>query len=715
MEMTMIEKSMKDLKIIDEKCHKVLGMQELLINIFSSVPVRGILRLRLVCRLWNDILKDDHTWQKMLQVKYEKVTNPLLLCGQSYKSILLYKEYYEKKLWKDVLQSTTTTPNNMKYQLFGEMMPLNSYIYDIISVNVIKDGIAIAFASRKPLIRSNNWFSRVEPLKERPTLSNMDFTLVPNLRVEVFLKIIKLNQEDNFRVRLLDEQALTATRNDIIRDAHNWNDMIRMKLGKEYYMYSSYVSLGTCKIFSYGKTQSLCNFNISAPPILDMAISDNFFVTLTKSGKIQITTKSIVENHSRQQIELANDEKFNITLRDIMFSISDTKTIIHLFHLDQNDFMIINYINKNNENILKCWDLRRIRNIPSFKDGFNNQEYVVEYSEKLPAKAHSSIIRWRNSKTGTYEYNTYLQEIDDDILPEIIVTCLGGIILIYHPAEPSLDKTQTNLNLVWNINTGLTSCKMIDTSFWTNDNFPKDGNWLFLSAKKLTGDMKVPIVLQILLPETTTNDNNNNNRKQTESYGYTCIDGHNPNELQDTFVENVIYKHLPHRILCDKLPHTDSIITQAMPYLPHCLLVVCQTLERKRRPKSAIYIYDYHSSSFVSDHRYYSPLFYLLPTGYYVMSPNTIRKDDVVFVPLPNSRSKNVTSTKTLKPKLTPGSSKLKVNRSSGTKRGKQPKYTKIDKRKRNQSSKIAYSPRDLDIDYDDDDFDDFDDYDDYY
>lgn len=655
----------------------------------------------------------------MFEIRHEKISNPLFLYGQSYKSILLYKEYDEKELWKNA-QTITKTPPNIKYKLFGEMTSLNSYIYDIINVNIIKNGIAIAFASRQPLIRRNrNWFFSIVSLKERPTISNMDFNLTPNLRIEVYLKIIKFNQDDNYKVILFDEQAITTSYNDIIRDDHNWNDIVRMKFEKEYYMYSSYVSLGTCKIFSYDKLQPLCHFNVNNPPIYDMAISNNLFVVLTKSGQIQITTKFIVENHSKQRIDLAFDEKLNITLRDIMILSSqelDAKVTM-LFYLDQNDFMIINYINQKNENVLKCWDLRRIRNVSSFKDDSNYQDYIIEYTEKLPTKAHSITIKWRNSKNGSYEHDTHIQD-DDNILPEIIVTCLGGIILIYHPVEQqmdsSLDKTQNNLKLVWKINTGLTSCKMIDTSFWTKDNFPKDGDWLFLSAKRLVGDMKVPVILQILLSETTKN-NNNNNRKQTNSYGYTCIDGYNPNELHDTFIDNKTYKRLPHRILCDKLPHTDSIITQVMPYLPHCILVVCQSIESKRRPKSAIYIYDYHTNSFASNHRYFSPLLYLLSTGYYVMSPSTIYKDDVVFVPLPKSRSKNVATTKMPRPKLTPGSSKLKVSRKPGTKRGKQPKSTKIEKRKRNQSSKVAYSLRDYDIDYDDNEFDgEYDDYDDY-
>ncbi|CAB4389835.1 unnamed protein product [Rhizophagus irregularis] len=712
-----MEKLMKDLQITDDISHKVLGTQELIINIFCSVSVKNIFKMRLVCRLWNDILQDDHTWQKMFEVRHEKISNPLFLYGQTYKTILLYKEYYEKESWKNV-QTIIKTPPNIKYKLFEEMTSLNSYIYDIISVNMIKNGIAIAFASRQPLIRRNgNWFSNIEPLKERPTISNMDFTLVPNLRIEIYLKIIKFNQDDNHKVLLFDEQAITTSYNDIIRDIHNWNDIVRMKFGKEYYMYSSYVSLGTCKIFSFDKLQPLCHFNVNNPPIYDMALSNNLFVVLTKSGKIQITTKLIVENHSKQRIDLANDEKLKIALRDIMILGShefDTKVTM-IFYLDQNDFMVINYINQNNENVIKCWDLRKIRNVTSFKEDSNYQDYFIEYTEILPTKAHSITVRWRNLKNGSYEY---IQE-DDNILPEIIVTCLGGTILIYHPVEQqmdtSLDKTQNNLKLVWKINTGLTSCKMIDTSFWTKDNFPKDGDWLFLSAKRLVGDMKVPVVLQVLLSGTT-----NNNRKQTKSYGYTCIDGYNPNELQDTFIDNMTYKRLPHRILCDKLPYTDSTITQVMPYLPHCILVVCQSIESKRRPKSAIYIYDYHTSSIALNQRYFSPLFYLSPTGYYVMSPSTICKDDVVFVPLPKSRTKNVATTKMPRPKLTPGSSKLKVNRKPGTKRGKQPKSTKIEKRKRNQSSKVAYSPRDYDIDYDDDDdefdgkYDDYDDYEDY-
>jgi hypothetical protein len=76
-----------------------------------------------------------------------------------------------------------------------------------------------------------------------------------------------------------------------------------MEFGKEYYMYSSDISLGACKIFSYNEN-SPYYFNIDIPPIFDMALSDNLFVT----------TKLIVR---KQLINLADDEKLNIVLNDI--------------------------------------------------------------------------------------------------------------------------------------------------------------------------------------------------------------------------------------------------------------------------------------------------------------------------------------------------------------------------------------------------------------
>ncbi|RIA91662.1 hypothetical protein C1645_805097 [Glomus cerebriforme] len=729
-----MEKLMKDLQITDNKedviknekeSHKVLSTQELLLNIFCSVPVKCILKMRLVCRLWNDILQDDHTWQKMFEINYAKISDPLFRNGQSYRSILLFKEYEEIKLWNNahsIVKEQTTSPNLQKYKLFGETVSSNSYIYDVISTNIIKDGIAISFISQRPLSRDPRT-NEINILKERPTLSNMDFTLVPNIFLEIYIKIIKFNQQDIHKIRLCDAQNITLTYDDISKDSANWiKNAVNMEFGKEYYMYSSYVTLGTCKIYSYESENPLCNFNVDVPPIVNLALSNNLFVVRTKSGKIQITTKSILKRRQENfTMDLKNNEKFFIIINDIALKVPSeinsmiglvTKASIHSFYLDQNDFMIIGYFNKNNENVFRCWDLRGITNIFSFEDDFNLQEHIIEFYEKLPTKSHSFIVRWRNSKDGSYEQHSYLQQ-DDDIIPEIIVTCLGGLVLIYHP---SLGDAQNKLNLVWKISTGLTLCKMIDTSFWTKDNYPNDGDWLFLSAKKLTGDMNIPIILQFLLPETTNTNNN-------QFYGYTCIDGHNPNELQDsTSLIKLRYTRLVHRILFDKLPHTGSIV-QVMPHLPHSLLVVvCQRKESnlfKRRSKLAIYIYDYHTSSFTLNPQYYSPFLYLLPTGYFIMAPNQSFKDDIVFIPLPNlkSRSKSLlnstSNTKSAKPKLTPGSSKLKVSRNKpGNKRGKQPKNVKIEKRKRNQSSKIAYSPRDYDIDYDDDDI--YDEYDDY-
>jgi len=45
----------------DEKgCHKALSTRDLLSNIFCSVPVKNVLKMRLVCRLWNDTLQGKH-------------------------------------------------------------------------------------------------------------------------------------------------------------------------------------------------------------------------------------------------------------------------------------------------------------------------------------------------------------------------------------------------------------------------------------------------------------------------------------------------------------------------------------------------------------------------------------------------------------------------------------------------------------------------------
>src|SRR3954454_3702515 len=287
----------------------------------------------------------------------------------------------------------------------------------------------------------------------------------------------------------------------------NWiKDIVRMEFGKEYYMYSLDVSLGACKIFSYENEASLCNFNVGTPPIIEMALSNNMLIAVTESGIIQVTNKSIVKRHPQEYVDLANNEKFNITLKDvalrqrsrpISFELigQASKARIHSFYLDQNDFMIISYVNMDDENVFRCWDLRGVANHVSFGDDFSYRKHVIEYVEKLPAKAHSFVVRWRSSKNGTYKHNPSSQQ-HEDIIPEIIVTCSGGLVLIYHPVKQQLNSsiTQNELRLVWKISTGLTSCKMIDTSFWAKDNVPKNGDWLFLTAKKLIGDIKSPIV-----------------------------------------------------------------------------------------------------------------------------------------------------------------------------------------------------------------------------
>src|SRR4051812_24153698 len=118
---------------------------------------------------------DDHTWQKMFEMKYGKVSNPLLLNDHSYKSICLFKEYDENELWSkalSIIKEPTTSPNLQKYKLFGEMASLNSYLYDVINTSIIENGIAIAFVSQRPLVRDEQVMGGITILEERPTLLN---------------------------------------------------------------------------------------------------------------------------------------------------------------------------------------------------------------------------------------------------------------------------------------------------------------------------------------------------------------------------------------------------------------------------------------------------------------------------------------------------------------------------------------------------------------
>ncbi|CAI2180253.1 13263_t:CDS:2 [Funneliformis geosporum] len=728
----------------EKDSHNVLSTHELLLNIFCSLTIKNILRIRLVCKLWNDVLQDDHTWQILFETKYNKVTNPLFLNGLSYKSICLFKEFNENKLWNNVIsiiKEPTSSQKPQKYKVFGERVSTNSYMYDILNTNIIENGIAIAFVSQRPLIRIDDVDGGVRVLNEKPTLNNTDFSIVPNLEVEVYLKIIKFNdKEDKYDIRLCDTQRLTVTQEDIGRNVNWIKNMIRLEFGKEYYMYSLDVALGTCKIFSYAREHSICNFNIDTPPICDLSLSNNLLIVRTETGRFQVTTRSVMKDQEHI-VDLTDDKKFNIILSDVAiisthsnsfgsFANNNFKANILTYYLDKNDFMIINYVNTNDEYAFKCLDLRKLANHSSFYEGFDYRKHVVEYSELLPAKAHSFVVRWKNQNNDTYEhYSSFQQQqsdarIPDDLVPEIVVTCSGGLVLIYRPvvqkrnsAFVSRGKIKTKLALMWRISTGLNFCKMIDTSFWTKENFPKNGDWLFLSAKKLKGDMKVPVVLQLLLPNST---NSNSNKKQQEiSYGYTRIDGHNPNEERTGLSKDpVTYTRLVYRIISEKIPHTGSIV-QLLPLLPHSLLIVCQRKEPdliRPRPKFTMYIYDYHTSSITPIPQHVTPFFYLLPSGYFCM-PNP--KDDILFVPLPNLKSRSFNpalSSRFVKPKLVPdGHNKLKVTRGSGNKRVKIPKSAKVEKRKKNQSSKVAYSSKNYDIDYDDydDDFN-IDDYEEY-
>ncbi|CAG8523988.1 1236_t:CDS:2 [Funneliformis caledonium] len=668
--------------------------------------------MRLVCKLWNDVLQDDHMWRKLFETKYNKVSNPLFLNDHSYKSICLFKEFNENKLWNNalsIIKDQTPSQKPQKYKVFGEKVSTNSYPYDIINTNIIENGIAIAFVAQRPLIRDDDANGVVRVLNERPTLNNTDFNMIPNLEVEVYLKIIKFDdKEDKFDVRLCDTQRLTVTQEDIGRNVNWIKNMIRVEFGKEHYMYSLDVALGTCKIFSYTKEHSVCNFNIDIPPICDLSLSNNLLVVRTESGRLQVTTSSVIRDHQEQIVDLADDKKFNIILSDVAMLPSQSnsfgsfanhfKANILSYYLDKNDFMIINYVNTNDENAFKCLDLRKISNRSSFDEGFDYRKHVVEYSEILPAKAHSFAVRWKNQNNDTYEhYSSFQQQqsdamIQDDLMPEVMITCSGGLVLIYRPVVQkrnstfvSREKIKTKLTLVWRISTGLNFCKMIDTSLWTKDNFPTNGDWLFLSAKKLKGDMKVPVVLQLLLPKSTSS---NSNKKQQEiSYGYTYIDGHNPNEVKTRFSKDPItYTRLVHRIISDKIPHT-GLIVQLLPLLPHSLLIVCQRKEPdliRPRPKFTMYIYDYHTSSITPIPQHVAPFFYLLPSGYFYMA--NFSKDDIVFVPLPNLRSRSFNpalSSRLVKPKLVPdGPNRLKVTRGTGNKRVKKPKGAKIDKHK---------------------------------
>jgi hypothetical protein len=127
-------------------------------------------------------------------------------------------------------------------------------------------------------------------------------------------------------------------------------------------------------------------------------------------------------------------------------------------------------------------------------DDFNNRDHIIEFSEELPQWYSFTTRRIWWYYTGNNHYHPATEQ----------------------QTNPSLDKEPNKLRLTWRIHKGLTSCKMIDTSLWTKDNFPENGDWLFLSAKKLISSMKIPSILQILLSETTTN--NNNYDREAKSY-----------------------------------------------------------------------------------------------------------------------------------------------------------------------------------------------------
>ncbi|CAG8499054.1 37826_t:CDS:2 [Gigaspora margarita] len=688
--------------VTTKECHKVLVTRELLLFILCAMPVRLVLKMRLVCRLWETILQDDHTWKQIYESKFGKVDHPLLLEDQTYKSICIFKEYHEARLWSN---SSITTLNESsqsltRYKLFGDYALSNQYMYDILAIDVNECGIAVALVSQKRLVLDEEAIGGIRVVDERPTISNVDFTLVPNVEIKVYVKMIPFgNNNDKFDYYSCDIQRVTVSQNDLTRDANWVKNIVRIQFAHDLFMYSSDISLGTCKIFSLYK--SLGNFNVRNPPLKELATSFNFLVAGTEPGNFQLSTRASVYKHMATSLDLDERYKFDIIIPDVEV-ISQriyTPTLIQevikgkvtAFHMEQNDFMIVGYFNNEEEATLRAWDLRKIRHLESFE----SQEFrkdIVQYVAKLPAKAQSFSVRWKNSSGEIQTLSITEQEKQLQVSPEIIVTCSGGHVLIFVPDTTILksdnDKEPTQkLNMIWEVRTGLTSCRLIDTRYWLQCNYPSNGNWIFISAKQTKGDMKVPVVVQFCLTETSNTGS---------CYGYLEIDEYNPNK-EEIKPPNP-YIRLVHRTFTQKIPHSATII-QAMPYLPHYFLIVYQRREPdviRPRPRFNLIVYDYHNTNHVNINIQSSPLCFMVPSGYIMMATDGF-KDDIVYIPFPNLKSRgrlsrvNSTNPKQNRPKLQPdGANRIKVNRGPGGKRIKQPKGTKIDKRK--HSSKIQYS-----------------------
>ncbi|CAG8755971.1 12610_t:CDS:2 [Cetraspora pellucida] len=683
-------------------CHKVLVTRELLLFIFCAMPIRLILKMRLVCRLWEAILQDDHTWKQIYESRFGKVEHPLFLEDQTYKYICIFKEYHEARLWSN---SNITTINESsqsltRYKLFGEFALSNQYMYDILAVDVTECGIAVALVSQKRLVLDETVVGGIRVVDERPTISNVDFTLVPNVEIKVYVKLIPFsNNSDKFDYYSCDIQRVTVSQNDLARDANWVRNIVRVQFAYNLFMYSSDIALGTCKIFSYNK--SLGNFNIRNPPLKELAASFNFLVAGTELGNFQLSTCVSVYKHMVTSLDLDERYRFEIIIPDVEIEsqriytptvIQETvKGKITAFHMDPNDFMIVGYFNNEKETMLRAWDLRKIRHLESFE----SQEFrkdIVQYIAKLPAKAQSFSVRWRNSSSEIQPLLITEREKQLQVSPEIIVACSGGHVLIFVPdtTTPKSDGDKEfiqKLNMVWEVNTGLTSCRLIGVQNWLQCNYPSNGNWIFISAKQTKGDMKVPIVVQFCLTKSS------NTRP---CYGYLEIDGNNPNK--EGIKRQSPYTRLVHRIFAQKIPHSATIV-QAMPYLPHYFLIVYQRRESdiiRPRPRFGLLIYDYHNSNLVNINIQSSPLYFMVPSGYIVMATDGF-KDDIVYMPFPNLKSRgrlgrvNSTNSKQNRPKLQPdGANRIKVNRGPGGKRTRQPKSIKIDKRK--HSSKIQYS-----------------------
>nr|CAG8435284.1 2059_t:CDS:2 [Entrophospora candida] len=702
-----------------DDCHKVLVTKELLLRIFCALPIRTVLKMRLVNRLWDAILQDDHTWRKIHESKFDSIPHSLFQNKQSYKTICLYKEYQESDLWTSVINSLDPASSTLlKYSLFSDQSFINPYSYDILGCKFVSNYIAIAIMSQKRMVIDER-NGDISLINERPTMSNVDFNLVPNIQVEVYIKILSLNVKSQLDISL-DTQLLTVTPGNLNQDLNYIKNIFGIKFGDEHFMYSPDISLGICKIFSY-PAHHMINFNVNNPPLLEMFISRNFLITLTDTGIFNLTTLASVNGHYQDSVEVPANARFIIPISDVSIKIhtvgfsQQPKGRITAYHLDSNDFLFVGYINNDEKHVFSAWDLSEIGQYKIFKVG-EYEQAIIQYYEILPGKAHSFLIRWKN-KNGEYEKN--LADNDNQrshLTPQIFVTCSGGHVLIFQPEDSesvfkkNIDQrfALKKLNLIWKISTGLTSCRIIENSNTLENQFSSNTDWIFISAKQLKGDMKVTVVVQFSVsnPDPKTSIDGTN-------YGFFSIDNHNPNINNKSNEEVIIYKKIVHRVIFENIPSSGSVL-QILLHLPHSLLIVCQRREPdslKLRPRFTLSVYDYHNSQLVKCLHPSAPFVYLVPKGYFVMAHKPSSRFDVTFVDLANNKYQIKTSGKTPLPKLKPdGSNRLKVNRLSGNKRSKQPKTTKIDKRKSHQSSKIQYSFRDYDIDYDEEALDDNDD-----